>query len=121
MRGESGEVLIERELALVHSGYTCSMMYFPLIFPRIEHRARILLTFIYKDSRAWEGQGREADDWVSVVVEQAVCLDLLPGKLSLVAWPLGSDRITAQHHRVPRSRVTELLSAILDHGEADKV
>lgn len=33
----------------------------------------------------------------------------------------GSDRITAQHHGVPRSRAAEVLSAILDRGEADKV
>lgn len=57
---ESGEVLIERELALVYSGYTCSMMCFPLFFLDREHCAWILLTFIYKDFRPWEGQGREA-------------------------------------------------------------
>lgn len=98
---ESGEVLIERDLALVYSGYTCSMMCFPLFFLDRKHCAWILLTFIYKDFRPWEGQGREADDWVSA------CLDLVTGKLGLVAWPLGSDGITAQHHGVPRPCVSE--------------
>lgn len=44
MRGESGEVLIKRELDLVSSGYAFLMMCFSFFVLDREHCARILLT-----------------------------------------------------------------------------